>query len=273
MSTAEDASADDAHSRASGLSRRQAAVDIVAVIVLVPLCALGAGIVVGIFSSGMPNLTVALFVQALLVLGGVYLLLAGREQSFAGIGLRAPQRRDLGRALIVLLAGFGVNMLLTLAIVVLSPATLEEHIEGLETIAFGLTDDTPVAAMLLLLLLVGFYEEVVARGLLLTRARQLVGGFWPPALISAALFALGHFYQGIYGVVQTALFGLVLAVFTLRWGTLWPAILAHAAINMLSVLQLGAMSGDQVAANGHTNAISGTPTITTTIDSGSPSRQ
>ena len=82
------------------------------------------------------------------------------------------------RPLIVLLAGFGANLLLTLAIVVVSPATLEEHIEGLETLAFGLTDDTPVAAMLLLLLLVGFYEEVVARGLLLTRARELVGGFW-----------------------------------------------------------------------------------------------
>src|SRR5690606_28366633 len=204
------------------LSRRDAALDIVAVIVLVPLCSIGAAILVGMFSPGEPSLAVALFVQALLVLGGVSLLLAAREQSFARIGLRAPRREDLGRALIVLLAGFGVNVLLTLAIVAFSPATLEEHIEGLETIAFGLTDDTPVAAMLLLLLLVGFYEEIVARGLLLTRARELVGGFWPPALISAALFALGHFYQGIYGVVQTALFGLVLAVFTLRWGTLWP---------------------------------------------------
>src|SRR5690606_32982135 len=80
------------------------------------------------------------------------------------------------------------------------------HIAGLGSLAVGLTGDTPIAAMLLLLLLVGFYEEVVARGLLLTRARELVGGFWPPALISAVLFALGHFYQGVYGVVQTALF-------------------------------------------------------------------
>ena len=46
------------------------------------------------------------------------------------------------------------------------------------------------------------------------------------------------FYQGLYGVVQTALLGLVLAVFTLRWRTLWPAILAHAAVNILSVVQL-----------------------------------
>src|SRR5690606_14507151 len=131
----------------------------------------------------------------------------------------------------------GVNLLLTLAVIALSPDTLAEHIAGLESLAGGLTVDTPLAAMFPLLLLVGFYEEIVARGLLLTRARQLVGGFWPPALISAVLFALGHFYQGAYGVVQTALFGLVLAVFTLRWGTLWPAGLAHATTHMLSVLQ------------------------------------
>jgi len=235
MSTAEEASAGEKGPR---LSRREAAADIVAVVVLVPACAVGAGVLVGLFSAGTPDLPVVLLVQALLVLGGVYVLLAARQQSFEQIGLRAPQRADLGRALVVVLAGFGVNLLLSLAVVVLSPGTLEEHIAGLESLAVGLTGDTPIAAMLLLLLLVGFYEEVVARGLLLTRARELVGGFWPPALISAVLFALGHFYQGVYGVVQTALFGLVLAVFTLKWGTLWPAILAHATINMLSVLQL-----------------------------------
>jgi|SRR5690606_1383037 len=239
MSTAEDAPPE----AVAPVSRRQAAFDIVAVILLVPACAIGAGIVVGLFSLETPNLAAVLLVQALLVLGGVYLLLAAREQGFDRIGLRAPRRGDLGRALIVLLAGFGVNLLLTLSIVALSPGTLEEHIAGLESLAVGLTDETPLAAVFALLLLVGFYEEIVARGLLLTRARELVGGFWPPVLISSALFALGHFYQGVYGVVQTALFGLVLAAFTLRWGTLWPAIFAHAAINMLSVVQLRAPDG------------------------------
>ena len=87
-------------------------------------------------------------------------------------------------------------------------------------------------------LVVGRNEEVLARGLLLARSRVLFGGTWLPVVFSAVLFGLGHFYQGAYGVVQTALFGVVLAVFTLRWGTLWPAIMAHASINMLSVVQL-----------------------------------
>src|SRR5690606_32982134 len=83
----------------------------------------GAGVLVGLFSAGTPDLPVVLLVQALLVLGGVYVLLAARQQSFEQIGLRAPQRADLGRALVVVLAGFGVNLLLSLAVVVLSPGT------------------------------------------------------------------------------------------------------------------------------------------------------
>ena len=235
MSTANDPGAEESAPR---ISRREAAFDIVAIVVLVPLCAIGAGVVVGLFSSGTPSLAVALFLQALLTLGVVYLLLAAREQGFDRIGLRAPERADLGRAVIVMLGGFGANLLLTLAAVALSPGTLEDHIAGLESFAVGLTDDVPLAVLVLLLFVIGFYEEVVARGLLLTRARELVGGVWPPALISAVLFALGHFYQGLYGVVQTAVFGLVLAVFTLRWGTLWPAIFAHTGINLMSLLQL-----------------------------------
>jgi uncharacterized protein len=177
--------------------------------------------------------------QALLSLAGVHLLLTWREQSWSAIGLVRPRAIDLARGALILLVGFAINAALAGAVVALSPQTLEEHIEGLRSIASGLTADTPLSAALALLLLVGFYEEIVSRGLLLRRSRRLLGGTWAPALFSAALFALGHFYQGPYGVLQTALFGLVLAVFTIRWGTLWPAIVAHAAINMLSLVQLG----------------------------------
>jgi uncharacterized protein len=225
--------------RAERLTRRQAAADIAAVIVLVPLAAVGAGLVIGYFSSGAPSFAAVVLIQALLVLAGVYLLLERREQRFSQIGLKPPRGRDVGRAVLVLLASFALNALLTVAIFASSPSTLDDHLAGLESLALGLTAGMPLAGTLALLLLVGFYEEILARGLLLTRIRQLVGGFWAPSVISALLFALGHFYQGVYGVVQTALLGFVLAVFTLRWGTLWPAIFAHSAINMLSVLQLG----------------------------------
>jgi uncharacterized protein len=221
------------------LTKRQAAVDVALTVALVPFSAAGAAVLVALLSSGPPNLVVAVTFQALLSLAGVHLLLTWREQSWSAIGLVRPRAIDLARGALILLVGFAINAALAGAVVALSPQTLEEHIEGLRSIASGLTADTPLSAALALLLLVGFYEEIVSRGLLLRRSRRLLGGTWAPALFSAALFALGHFYQGPYGVLQTALFGLVLAVFTIRWGTLWPAIVAHAAINMLSLVQLG----------------------------------
>lgn len=225
-------------SESAPLSPSQAAVDIAATVALVLVSAVGATILVSLLSPGAPNLALAVLVQALLSIAGVRVLLDWRDQRWCDIGLPMPRWRDLPRGLLVLLAGFGVNALLTAGMVAFSPQTLQRHIAGLQSVASGLTSDTPLAAALALLLIGGFYEEIVSRGLLLTRSRRLLGGFWPPVLFSSVLFALGHYYQGLYGVVQTALFGMVLAAFTLRWGTLWPAIFAHAAINMLSVVQL-----------------------------------
>ncbi|MBN1237845.1 MAG: CPBP family intramembrane metalloprotease [Gammaproteobacteria bacterium] len=220
------------------MSRRQAAVDVVLTVLLVLASATLAGLVIGLVSSGPPSLSAAVAVQGLLAIAGVYVMLDWREQPWSAIGLTRPSWRDVGRGLLVLAAGFAVNTALAAAAVALSPQTLEQHIETLSSVAADLTLDTPLPQALAVLVIVGFYEEVLSRGLLLTRSRRLLGGYWPPVLFSALLFSLGHFYQGLYGVLQTALFGIVLAAFTLRWGTLWPAIIAHTAINMLSLVQL-----------------------------------
>jgi membrane protease YdiL (CAAX protease family) len=105
-------------------------------------------------------------------------------------------------------------------------------------LADALAGDAPFAAVALSMLFVGFYEEVLARGLLLQRCRRLfsevagpLGAVWLPVLVSSALFGAAHGYQGWLGVAQTGLIGIVLALLTLRWGTLWPAILAHAMLN------------------------------------------
>src|SRR5690606_4218121 len=131
-----------------------------------------------------------------LVLAGVKGLLAWRGQSWSNIGLHRPMARDLGRGLIVLITGFAANAALTVALMALSPRTLEAHVENLQSVARDLTAGTSLPGALALLLLVGIYEEVIARGLLLSRAVRLLGGVWLPVIFSAALFAAGHVYQG-----------------------------------------------------------------------------
>jgi membrane protease YdiL (CAAX protease family) len=106
---------------------------------------------------------------------------------------------------------------------------------------------TAVAATMFL---VGAYEELSARGFLLARCRAALGGVWPPVLLSSLVFGLGHLYQGVLGVLQTAVIGVILALYTVHWGTLWPAIIAHALLNTLSIAALEGMRSQQAALTG-----------------------
>ncbi len=79
----------------------------------------------------------------------------------------------------------------------------------------------------------GVCEEILYRGLLLATLVSLVGT-WPAVAISSLIFGLGHAYQGIRGIAKTGLVGLVLALLTVFSGSLFIAIVLHAAIDLTS---------------------------------------
>lgn len=82
----------------------------------------------------------------------------------------------------------------------------------------------------------GFGEEVVYRGWILTRLSEL-GRFSQPAWVAGAIgsslvFGAAHVYQGVSGVLATALAGLVMAVVYLATGrNLWAPVIAHATMD------------------------------------------
>lgn len=102
---------------------------------------------------------------------------------------------------------------------------------------FGGMAESPAAAIrfglfwLAVFLLVGIFEEVCFRGYLLyTLARGL--GFWPAAILVAALFGLmhrGNSGESTYGVIAAGLFGLFITLTLKRTGALWWAIGFHMA--------------------------------------------
>ena len=99
-------------------------------------------------------------------------------------------------------------------------------------------------------LFAGFGEEVFYRGYLMTRFAQFMGETrtaWIVALfVQAALFGAAHWYQGLTGIIGTAVIGLFMGAATLIWGrNLWPAIIAHALIDTLgfTLLYLGLYGG------------------------------
>jgi membrane protease YdiL (CAAX protease family) len=85
----------------------------------------------------------------------------------------------------------------------------------------------------------GFGEELAYRGFLIPGLALLLGGEWTAALLSSLLFGVLHAYQGWLGIVRTAALGLLLAAGFLISGSLWPAVLAHAILDVVAGLLVG----------------------------------
>jgi uncharacterized protein len=80
----------------------------------------------------------------------------------------------------------------------------------------------------------GICEELLYRGFGLAALRWAAPGLGHPALIglTAAAFGLAHLYQGPRGVVLTGLAGAYLAWIAIATGSLLPAMLLHALLDL-----------------------------------------
>ena len=85
----------------------------------------------------------------------------------------------------------------------------------------------------------GVGEELAFRGFAIPCLVLLSGSGWGGALISSLAFGCLHGYQGWLGVARTGAMGFLLAGVFILSGSLWPAILAHAILDLVSGLILG----------------------------------
>jgi uncharacterized protein len=90
----------------------------------------------------------------------------------------------------------------------------------------------------LLSLTAGVTEEIVFRGILIPALTVAFGSVWYAAAIGSLVFGFLHTYQGLAGTARAAVLGLVLAASYILSGSLIPAILAHAVLNVLSGIVL-----------------------------------
>jgi membrane protease YdiL (CAAX protease family) len=79
---------------------------------------------------------------------------------------------------------------------------------------------------------VGFSEEFVNRAYFITRFERLFSSTWLAVVVSTALFASCHMYQGVLGTISAATMGLVFAIAYCWTRRLWPLCVAHAAHNI-----------------------------------------
>ncbi|HEY2467044.1 MAG TPA: type II CAAX endopeptidase family protein [Terracidiphilus sp.] len=76
----------------------------------------------------------------------------------------------------------------------------------------------------------GICEEIFFRGFLTWYFLAWMGPLLA-VFLASALFGIGHVYLGITQVPKTAIIGLIFAIVVSLTGSLWPAMLLHAAID------------------------------------------
>jgi membrane protease YdiL (CAAX protease family) len=84
----------------------------------------------------------------------------------------------------------------------------------------------------------GFGEELTYHGFLLAGLNGWLENGWYAAVIANLAFGVLHGYQGQAGAVRAFAMGFVLCLPVIAGAGLWPAIVAHAAVNALLGLGL-----------------------------------
>jgi CAAX protease family protein len=193
-------------------------------------------VLVGIFliaSNIFPIAILLLFILA-------WLSLIVRHLKWRDVGLKRPDHL-LATIAFAILIGCGYQALDTLAITPLIQRLTGESI-NLSPFA-GLRDNLPglIVSLVLTWTEAAFIEEMFFRAYLLNRLVDLIGhhrlGFLLALIIQAILFGLGHNYQGLTGVLDTALAGFVIGMIYLRAKrNLWLPILIHGILDTTGFL-------------------------------------
>ena len=111
-------------------------------------------------------------------------------------------------------------------------------------IRFGLLliPETPrekLWAVLMVAPTAAFCEEFLFRGYVLMQLHDWFHSLLWAWVVSSVAFGLAHFYQGWSGMLRAALLGALLGYPVVRWGSLYPGMLAHWMIDTVSLLWLG----------------------------------
>lgn len=100
-----------------------------------------------------------------------------------------------------------------------------------------------IALAVVFLVVVAVAEETIFRGYLIRRLQQISGNLPAAVLLSSLLFALGHGYQGVAGLITVGLLGLVLAgVYLWRQSLVAPMVL-HFLQNVTGMLLIPLLYG------------------------------
>ncbi len=175
-------------------------------------------------------------VAALLV---VWAMLAVRRQSFGSIGLsRGRFWGHVGVGILATGACFLMTWTWLLLIFWVWPDLAPQAGENVKR----LLERVPrmgIGSMFLVAVLVGWYEEVLFRGFLMTRLRRLTGSWTLGVALSATIFTLPHMYdQTPVMMVVVGSLALIFSLTTIWRRSIIPAIVGHALFDFCQFIGL-----------------------------------
>ena len=94
------------------------------------------------------------------------------------------------------------------------------------------------ALALVLILVVAIAEETIFRGYLIMRLSAITSRPWAAVIISAAIFSVGHGYEGPAGVIITGVIGVVYALVYLSRRSLVAPVVLHFLQDFTTILLL-----------------------------------
>lgn len=118
---------------------------------------------------------------------------------------------------------------LSLAFLLLPAPWLESYAQAVEGMS-----ETGFVMFVAIVLVAPVVEEVVFRGLVLSRLNRVMPG-WPALLLSSLAFGILHGHP--VWMVYAGLMGLIFGLVSLRSGSVWPAVLMHMVFNGIGYLE------------------------------------
>ena len=177
-----------------------------------------------------------LFLSGLFVTLVTFLILFFDRQPLACVGLHFKKvKGDIFWAFSALGSIYIVQLFIVMVLNLLWPQWLRQiQKEQINTIK--MFPDISIYYMILFTLFIGFYEEFIFRGFLITRLKVIFKNIWFALFISSVIFGLIHFYEGAFAMFQIFTVAIVLGtVFILRKSLIAP-ILIHWSFNLITFL-------------------------------------
>jgi len=181
-----------------------------------------------------------LLIPTLIILGLCVLSLIVRGERPSVLGFKKAERPLQMAAIVLLLMIVWSLFHLSVSMPILNRLTgTTQDLSSFE----NLQGDLANLAFLLLATwtLAAFGEEIVYRGYLQRRVRDILGdgreGIIVAVLLNSLLFGLAHIEQGVIGAALTAMDAVVFSVIKLKFDdNLWAAILAHGFSNTVGIV-------------------------------------